>query len=225
MSTFFRILLLSAVYVCSANAAESPLNIQAISATGINNFRAPESDVLATGQPTAEQFEVMAEQGIKHVINLRTPGEDAGFDEKAIVESLGMSYHSIPVSVGEGGINTENSQSLQSLLEQFGEEGVVVPNPFVRVEEEREYLKTVINGKPEDVANIVSNYADWLAVSDIPKLFIDADPGAILIGEQREFCRKWPNQTEIKVSGSHFIQEDSPYEIGKAVSEWLNNLK
>ena len=106
MSTFFRILLLSAVYVCSANAAESPLNIQAISATGINNFRAPESDVLATGQPTAEQFEVMAEQGIKHVINLRTPGEDAGFDEKATVESLGMSYHSIPFSVGEGCIKT-----------------------------------------------------------------------------------------------------------------------
>ena len=82
-----------------------------------------------------------------------------------------------------------------------------------------------IDGEPEDVADIVSDYADWLAVSDIPKLFIDADPGAILIGEQREFCRKWANQTEIRVSGSHFIQEDSPYEIGKAVSEWLNHLK
>ena len=82
-----------------------------------------------------------------------------------------------------------------------------------------------IDGEPEDVADIVSDYADWLAVSDIPKLFIDADPGAILIGEQREFCRKWPNQTEIRVSGSHFIQEDSPYEIGKAVFEWLQNLK
>ena len=78
-----------------------------------------------------------------------------------------------------------------------------------------------IDGEPEDVANIVSDYADWLAISDIPKLFIDADPGAILTGEQREFCRKWPNQTEIRVSGSHFIQEDSPNEIGKAVYEWL----
>ena len=81
-----------------------------------------------------------------------------------------------------------------------------------------------IDGEPEDVTNIVSDYADWLAISDIPKLFINADPGAILIGEQREFCRTWPNQTEIKVSGGHFIQEDSPYEIGKAVSEWLQNL-
>ena len=80
-----------------------------------------------------------------------------------------------------------------------------------------------IDGEPEDVTNIVSDYADWLAISDIPKLFINADPGAILIGEQREFCRTWPNQTEIKVSGSHFIQEDSPLEIGKAVSEWLQN--
>ena len=82
-----------------------------------------------------------------------------------------------------------------------------------------------IDGDPEDVSEVVSDYADWLAVSDIPKLFIDADPGAILIGKQREFCRKWPNQTEIRVSGSHFIQEDSPYEIGKAVSEWLHHLK
>ena len=71
---------------------------------------------------------------------------------------------------------------------------------------------------------MVSDYADWLAVSDIPKLFIDADPGAILIGVLREFCLTWPNQTEIKVSGSHFIQEDSPFEIGKAVSEWLQNI-
>ena len=81
-----------------------------------------------------------------------------------------------------------------------------------------------IDGEPEDVANIVSDYADWLAISDIPKLFINADPAAILIGEQREFCRTWPNQAEITVSGSHFIQEDSPYEIGKAIIEWLQNL-
>ena len=62
-------------------------------------------------------------------------------------------------------------------------------------------------------------------MSDIPKLFIDADPGASLTGEQRDFCRNWPNQTEIKVSGSHFVQEDSPNEIGKAIYEWMNKLK
>ena len=60
-----------------------------------------------------------------------------------------------------------------------------------------------------------------MSVNEIPKLFINADPGAILIGEQREFCRKWKNQKEITVKGSHFIQEDSPHEIGDAISEWL----
>jgi len=82
-----------------------------------------------------------------------------------------------------------------------------------------------INGDPKDVAEVVSDYAEWLSTSDIPKLFIDAEPGAILIGEHRDFCRNWPNQIEIKVTGSHFIQEDSPYEIGKAISEWIKHLK
>nr|MCS5546023.1 hypothetical protein [SAR324 cluster bacterium] len=75
-------------------------------------------------------------------------------------------------------------------------------------------------GGPADVAEIVADYANWLAGSDIPKLFFDADPGAILKGAQRD-CRNWPNQTEIKVAGSHFIQEDSPYEIGEAIAGWL----
>ena len=63
-----------------------------------------------------------------------------------------------------------------------------------------------------------------LAVAQLPKLFINAEPGAILTGPQREFCRSWPNQTEVTVSGSHFIQEDSPHEIGKAIAHWRKNL-
>ena len=94
MKTLYRILVLSLVVTSAANAAESALNIQAISAAEINNFRAPESDVVSTGQPTADQFKIMADLGVKHVINLRTPGEDAGFDEKVAVESLGMITHS-----------------------------------------------------------------------------------------------------------------------------------
>ena len=81
-----------------------------------------------------------------------------------------------------------------------------------------------IEGEPADVTEIVSSYADWLAGSDLPKLFVNADPGAILIGEQREFCRSWPNQTEVTVSGTHFIQEDSPEEIGGAVAGWLRGI-
>jgi len=63
-----------------------------------------------------------------------------------------------------------------------------------------------------DVCAVVDAYAEWLSQSDVPKLFINAEPGAILTGAQREFCRKFPNQTEVTVSGSHFIQEDSPHE-------------
>ena len=79
----------------------------------------------------------------------------------------------------------------------------------------------IADGEPEDVSAVVSDYAEWLSISDIPKLFIDADPGAILTGVQREFCRNWPNQKEITVPGSHFIQEDSPHEIGQAIAEWV----
>jgi haloalkane dehalogenase len=75
-----------------------------------------------------------------------------------------------------------------------------------------------IEGQPADVAEIVADYAAWLA-SEVspPKVFVNADPGTILIGPQREVCRSWPNQTEVTVAGLHFIQEDSPVEIGQAV--------
>lgn len=78
-----------------------------------------------------------------------------------------------------------------------------------------------IEGEPADVHEIVSAYADWLGESQIPKLFINAEPGAILRGALRERCRKWPNQTEVTVKGVHFIQEDAPDDIGKAIADWL----
>ncbi len=78
-----------------------------------------------------------------------------------------------------------------------------------------------IEGEPADVVEIVQDYADWLSAAELPKLFVNADPGTILTGEQREFCRSWPNQTEVTVAGSHFIQEDSAAEIGEALAGWL----
>jgi haloalkane dehalogenase len=81
-----------------------------------------------------------------------------------------------------------------------------------------------IDGEPADVVAIVDAYAKWLAASDVPKLFVNAEPGAILIGRQREFCRSWPNQKEVTVAGSHFIQEDSPDEIGRAIADWSRAL-
>jgi len=81
-----------------------------------------------------------------------------------------------------------------------------------------------IEGEPADVVEIVSRYAEWLAASDVPKLFVNAEPGAILAGEVREFCRSWPNQQEVTVKGIHFVQEDSPQEIGEAVASWRAQL-
>jgi haloalkane dehalogenase len=81
-----------------------------------------------------------------------------------------------------------------------------------------------LDGEPADVVAIVDDYAAWLSHSEVPKLFINAEPGAILIGAQREFCRRWPNQREVTVKGSHFIQEDSPHEIGEALAGWYRAL-
>lgn len=81
-----------------------------------------------------------------------------------------------------------------------------------------------VEGEPADVVAIVEDYGTWLAASDIPKLFVNAEPGAIMRGRIREFARTWPNQTEVTVAGSHFIQEDSPDEIGAAVAEFVRKL-
>lgn len=100
--------------------------------------------------------------------------------------------------------------------------------PFIEPEHRRPTLtwprQIPIEGEPADVAAIVDDYAGWLSRSEVPKLFINAEPGAILTGRQLEFCRTWPNQTEVAVSGIHFIQEDSPHEIGRAVADWLTTL-
>lgn len=77
-----------------------------------------------------------------------------------------------------------------------------------------------IDGEPADVVEIVGRYAEWLAAAPVRKLFINADPGAILVGAPRETCRQWPNQQEVTVPGIHFIQEDSAQAIGAALAAW-----
>lgn len=81
-----------------------------------------------------------------------------------------------------------------------------------------------IEGEPAHIAELVEEYGAFMANSELPKLFINAEPGSILVGPQREFCRSWPNQKEVTVRGLHFIQEDSPKEIGQAVADWLSQL-
>ena len=81
-----------------------------------------------------------------------------------------------------------------------------------------------IEGEPAEVVEIVRSYAAWLAKSAVPKLFINAEPGAIVASELRELVRSWPNLSEVTVKGVHFVQEDSPDEIGRAVAEWMGRL-
>lgn len=97
--------------------------------------------------------------------------------------------------------------------------------PFLHPGEDRRPTLTwprqiPLDGEPGDVSAIVAAYSEWLRSSPVPKLFINAEPGAILVEGMREFCRSWPNQTEVTVAGSHFIQEDSPTEIGEAIAAW-----
>jgi len=80
-----------------------------------------------------------------------------------------------------------------------------------------------IDDDPKHVAEIVRGYASWLADSNIAKLFVNADPGQVLTGAAREFCRAWPNQTEVTVAGRHLIQEDAGPDIGRAIADWLRS--
>lgn len=81
-----------------------------------------------------------------------------------------------------------------------------------------------IDGEPPHMVSLVEAYGAFMAESPIPKLFINAEPGSILVGAQRDFCRRWPNQTEVTVKGLHFIQEDSPEAIGHAIADWYPTL-
>ena len=105
-------------------------------------------------------------------------------------------------------------------------EMTVYRRPFAEAGEDRRPTLTwprqiPIAGEPADVTTIAAEYGDWLQNSEVKKLFVNAEPGAILTGKLRERCRSFPNQIEVTVAGSHFIQEDSPDEIGQALAAWL----
>ncbi len=154
-------------------------------------------------------WEAWPEQGRRIFQGLRSPaGEEMVLEKNVFVERI------LPGSV------------LRGLTE---EELTVYRRPYQEAGESRRPTLTwpreiPVEGEPADVVEIVEDYAQWLASSPIPKLFVNADPGAILTGPQREFCRTWPNQTEVTVKGTHFIQEDSPAEIGAAISQWYASL-
>jgi len=80
------------------------------------------------------------------------------------------------------------------------------------------------DGEPADNHQVIQAYADWLSNTAIPKLFVNTTAGHALIGRNREFCRSWPNQTEVTVVGKHYYQEDSPHKLGGAIAEWAGGL-
>jgi haloalkane dehalogenase len=140
---------------------------------------------------------------------MRSPaGETVVLEKNAFVERI------LPASVLRG---------------LSAEEMAVYRRPYLEPGESRRPTLTwprqiPIAGEPPDVVAIAGDYARWLAASPLPKLFVNAEPGTILVGAQREFCRGWPNQREVAVRGSHFIQEDSPAEIGQAIAGFLRDL-
>jgi haloalkane dehalogenase len=81
-----------------------------------------------------------------------------------------------------------------------------------------------IDGEPADVVSVVNDYSSWLAESDVPKLFVNAEPGGIVDARIRDVIRSWPTLTETTVTGVHFVQEDSPDEIGTAVAQFVRKL-
>ena len=140
---------------------------------------------------------------------LRSPaGEEMVLQKNMFVEGI------LPVSV---------------LRKLSDEEMSVYRRPYTEPGESRRPTLTwpreiPFDGEPADVAEIVDQYSQWLAGSNVPKLFINGEPGSVLVGPQREFCRAWPNQQEVTVPGMHYIQEDSPAAIGQAIARWHSSL-
>ena len=116
-----------------------------------------------------------------------------------------------------------------SILRQLADQEMAHYRAPFAVEADRQTMlnwprQIPIAGEPEGMVALVQEYANWMRQCPVPKLFVNAEPGSILIGAQREFCRSWPNQTEVTVAGLHFIQEDSGQAIGRAVADWFSTL-
>jgi len=117
-----------------------------------------------------------------------------------------------------------------SVLRKLSEEEMAAYRaPFAVAGEDRRPTLTwprqiPIEGMPGDVVRVVEDYGRWLSATERPKLFINAEPGAMLVGRSREICRSWSNQREITVEGLHYVQEASPAEIGGALRSFLDGL-
>ena len=169
---------------------------------------------------------------IKGIVYMETFVQPMSWDQwpKVIAER----FKALRSPAGEGMVLRDNifvekqlpARVLRGLTE---EEMAVYCRPYLEPGESRRPTLTwprevPLGSEPADVVKIIDEYGKWLATGEVPKLFINADPGSILVGPQREFCRSWANQQEVTVKGIHFIQEDSPAEIGQAIAAFLAQI-
>jgi haloalkane dehalogenase len=150
-------------------------------------------------------------------------------------ETFGQALDTLRSEAGEGMVLQKNyfiEEILpNAVLRTLSDEEVAeYRRPFAEPGEGRRPTLTwprqvPIDGEPADVAAIVTDYADWLATCNVPKLFLKAEPGAILANDKLvNIVRQWPAVTEKTVAGVHFVQEDSPDEIGRAIADWMRML-
>jgi haloalkane dehalogenase len=152
-----------------------------------------------------------------------------------IVPARREAFERLRSSEGEKMVLEENffveTQMPRGILRTLtDDEMAVYRKPFANPGEDRRPTLTLprqlpIDGYPPDVVEIVQDYSNWLSRSEVPKLFVNADPGALLTGRLRDFCWTWPNQTEITVAGKHFVQEDSPDRIGEALRQFVRVIR
>ena len=169
-------------------------------------------------------------QGIAYMEGIVKPVTWDEWPENAVKVFQGFRSDSGESMVLDKNIFVERVLPSSIIREMTEEEMNEYRRPFLNPGEDRRPTlswprQIPIQGEPKEVVEVVENYSNWLSSSDVPKLFINADPGSILTGKQREFCRSWPNQEEVTVKGTHFMQEDSPDEIGMAVSRFVSNLR
>jgi len=168
--------------------------------------------------------------GIVYMEGIVTPLTWADWPENARRVFQGFRSQSGEEMILEKNVFVERVLPNSIIRKLSDEEMEVYRKPFAKAGEDRRPTLTwprmiPIEGEPVDVVKVVEAYAAWLAQADVPKLFINADPGSILVGRQREFCRAWANQTEVTVKGRHFLQEDSPDEIGRALADFVRRIR
>jgi haloalkane dehalogenase len=169
-------------------------------------------------------------QGIVYMEAIVTPLTWADWPENARRVFQGFRSESGEQMILEKNMFVERVLPNSVMRTLSDEEMAAYRKPFATPGEDRRPTLTwprmiPIEGEPANVVQVVEAYAGWLAQADVPKLFINADPGSILVGRQREFCRAWPNQIEVTVKGRYFLQEDSPDEIGRAVAGFVRRLR